>query len=128
MIEQDLTADLIEAKASLAKAQAELDNLRRQVTEDEERHDRKVRHKISILRLIFTGITALMGFLGILVVIDWSIPGAADADGIGAAFFQTSKDILLVLSGILGSAMANVFDGRSGHARSTDRQDGEPQA
>lgn len=128
MIEQDAQASLIEAVARAERAEAELALLRQQMTAESERSDRKVRHKISILRLIFTGITALMGFLGILVVINWSLPEAVDKDGVGAAFFQTSKDILLVLSGILGSAMANVFDGRAA-SRSTDGQPGsEPEA
>jgi hypothetical protein len=72
-----------------------------------------------MLRLIFMGIAVLMGYLGVLVLINWYIPGSADIDGIGAMFFQTSKDILLVLTGILGSAMASVFDSRSS-GRNTD--------
>ena len=100
-------------QARADRAEAELANLRQQLAAASAANDKRVLHKISILRLIFTGITALMGFLGILVVINWSVPGVVDNDGIGATFFQTSKDILLVLSGILGSAMANVFDAKS---------------
>lgn len=100
-------------QARAERAEAELANLRQQLAAASAANDKRVLHKISILRLIFTGITALMGFLGILVVINWSQPGAVDKDQIGATFFQTSKDILLVLSGILGSAMANVFDAKS---------------
>ena len=95
------------------RAEAELSKLRHELALQSAAQDRRVLHKISILKLIFTGITALMAFLGILVVINWSVPGSVDKDGIGTAFFQTSKDILLVLSGILGSAMANVFDART---------------
>ena len=76
--------------------------------------------KIKTLRLIFIGIAALMGYLGILVLINWYIPQSVDSDGVGMAFFQTSKDILLVLTGILGSAMASVFDSRSSGGRSGD--------
>lgn len=65
--------------------------------------------KIAVLRLIFLGIAMLMAYLGLLVAANWATPEARDQDGIGAAFFQTSKDILLVLTGILGSAMASVF-------------------
>lgn len=68
--------------------------------------------KIATLRLIFIGIAMLMLYLGILVAWNWYVPEARDQDGIGSAFFQTSKDILLVLTGILGSAMASVFDSR----------------
>jgi hypothetical protein len=65
--------------------------------------------KLSVLRLIFLGIALLMAYLGLLVAVDWRMEGAVDKDGVGMAFFQTSKDILLVLTGILGSAMASVF-------------------
>ena len=84
----------------------------------------RAEQKIAMLRLIFIGIAVLMGYLGILVLINWYIPGTADIDGIGATFFQTSKDILLVLTGILGSAMASVFDSRSS-VRSTDAKPAE---
>ena len=75
--------------------------------------DKLEEQKTGILKLIFTGISVLMGYLGVLVLVNWLIPGSSDTDGIGSGFFQTSKDILLVLTGILGSAMANVFDSRS---------------
>ena len=81
---------------------------------------RSERSKIETLRLIFIGIACLMGYLGALVLINWYVPGSVDADGVGMAFFQTSKDILLVLTGILGSAMASVFDSRSSGGRSGD--------
>ena len=76
-----------------------------------------------MLRLIFLGIAALMGFLGTLTLINWYVPGSVDKDGIGASYFQMSKDILLVMTGILGSAMANVFDGRPSGGRASDRGD-----
>lgn len=128
MITSDPQVDLVEALARAATAEKELARLQQHIEAEAMKADQKVRHKISILRLIFTGITALMGFLGILVVINWSIPNAVDKDGIGATFFQTSKDILLVLSGILGSAMANVFDGRSGGSRSSDKPEQPPES
>ena len=76
--------------------------------------------KIETLRLIFLGIAMLMCYLGLLVAWNWYTPEARDQDGVGMAFFQTSKDILLVLTGILGSAMASVFDSRSSGGRSGD--------
>jgi len=81
---------------------------------------RSERSKIETLRLIFIGIACLMSYLGILVMVNWYVPGSVDGDGVGMAFFQTSKDILLVLTGILGSAMASVFDSRSSGGRSGD--------
>ena len=85
--------------------------------------DRRSARKLSMLRLIFLGIAALMGFLGILTLVNWYVPGSVDADGVGASYFQMSKDILLVMTGILGSAMANVFDGRPSGGRASDRGD-----
>lgn len=120
MITSDPQTDLVEALTRANVAEKELDRLQKLLAQEAEKADRRVRHKISILRLIFTGITALMGFLGILVVINWTLPEAVDKDGVGATFFQTSKDILLVLAGILGSAMANVFDSRSGVSKEED--------
>ena len=120
MITSDPQTDLVEALTRANVAEKELERLQKLLAQEAEKADRRVRHKISILRLIFTGITALMGFLGILVVINWTLPDAVDKDGVGATFFQTSKDILLVLAGILGSAMANVFDSRSGVSKEED--------
>ena len=120
MITSDPQTDLVEALTRANVAEKELERLQKLLAQEAEKADRRVRHKISILRLIFTGITALMGFLGILVVINWSLPEAVDKDGVGATFFQTSTDILLVLAGILGSAMANVFDSRSGVSKEED--------
>lgn len=112
---------LSSAVARANRAEAESQALRNQIAREIELDDRKISRKISMLRLIFMGIAALMGYLGILVLVNWYIPDSVDRDGIGAAFFQTSKDILLVLTGILGSAMANVFDGRSNKSDPTDQ-------
>ena len=116
MIEQDPTITLSDALARIAIAEAEVARLNRGIAIEIAAADRKAARKLSILRLIFLGIAALMGFLGILTLINWYVPGSVDADGIGSSYFQISKDILLVMTGILGSAMANVFDGgaRSG--------------
>lgn len=106
-------------KAALAiaraeRAEAELAELRERIKREGEAAERRIEHKIGMLRLIFLGISLLMFYLGLLVFINWKTPGVVDNDNIGAAFFQTSKDIILVLTGILGSAMANVFDSRAG--------------
>jgi hypothetical protein len=116
MIEQDPTITLSDALARAAIAEAEVERLNRGIAIEIAAADRKAARKLSILRLIFLGIAALMGFLGILTLVNWYVPGSVDSDGIGSSYFQMSKDILLVMTGILGSAMANVFDGggRSG--------------
>jgi hypothetical protein len=116
MIEQDPSITLSDALARAAIAEREVERLNRGIAIEIAAADRKAARKLSILRLIFLGIAALMGFLGILTLVNWYVPGSVDADGIGSSYFQMSKDILLVMTGILGSAMANVFDGggRSG--------------
>ena len=111
MIEQDPTVTLSEALARAAVAEAEVARLNRGIAIEIAAADRKSARKLAILRLIFLGIAALMGFLGILTLVNWYVPGSVDTDGIGSSYFQMSKDILLVMTGILGSAMANVFDG-----------------
>ena len=84
--------------------------------------DKTEEQKVTILKIIFIGISSLMGYLGILVLTNWYIPGSADVDGIGASYFQMAKDILLVLTGILGSAMASVFDSRSKWPKSNEEK------
>jgi hypothetical protein len=115
-------AEKAESEVARLTAEAALNSgSERGSARDSERDSTRGRaeQKIGMLRLIFMGIAVLMGYLGVLVLINWYIPGSADTDGIGAMFFQTSKDILLVLTGILGSAMASVFDSRSS-GRGTD--------
>ena len=122
MIEQDPSITLSHALARAAIAEAEVARLNQGIAIEIAAADRKSARKLSILRLIFLGIAALMGFLGILTLINWYVPGSVDADGIGSSYFQMSKDILLVMTGILGSAMANVFDGgQRGVGRVGDR-------
>jgi len=123
MIEQDPSQTLADALARAATAEAEVARLNRGIALEIAAADRRTARKIDILKILFSGIAALMCFLGVLTFVNWFIPGTIDRDGIGASYFQMSKDILLVLTGILGSAMASVFDGRSGGSRSTDRSE-----
>jgi hypothetical protein len=111
MIEQEPAVTLADALARATVAESEVARLQRGIALEIAASDRRAARKLSILRLIFIGIAALMGFLGVLTLVNWYVPGSVDADGIGSAYFQMSKDILLVMTGILGSAMANVFDG-----------------
>jgi hypothetical protein len=122
MIEQDPTITLSEALARAAVAEAEVARLNRGIAIEIASADRRAARKLSMLRLIFMGIAALMGYLGALTLVNWYVPGSVDKDGIGVSYFQMSKDILLVMTGILGSAMASVFDGgRSSAVRAGDR-------
>lgn len=120
MIEQDPQQTIREALIRAELAEAELTRLRQTLASEIAASDRKAAQKMSMLRIIFSGIAALMCFLGVLTFVNWYIPGSIDRDGIGAAYFQMAKDIILVMTGILGSAMSNVFDGR-GASRSSDK-------
>jgi hypothetical protein len=126
MIEQDPSITLSDALARAAIAEREVERLNRGIAIEIAAADRKAARKLSILRLIFLGIAALMGFLGILTLINWYVPGSVDTDGIGSSYFQMSKDILLVMTGILGSAMANVFDAGSRSAGSAGERTAPP--
>ena len=122
MIEQDPATTLSEALARASVAEAEVARLNKGIALEIAAADRRAARKLSMLRLIFMGIAALMGFLGALTLVNWYVPGSVDKDGIGTSYFQMSKDILLVMTGILGSAMASVFDGgRSSAGRAGDR-------
>lgn len=124
MIEQDPATTLNEALARAAVAEAEVARLNKGIALEIAAADRRSARKLSMLRLIFMGIAALMGYLGALTLINWYVPGSVDKDGIGTSYFQMSKDILLVMTGILGSAMASVFDGgRSSAGRAGDRSE-----
>lgn len=126
MIEQDPTITLSDALARAAIAEAEVARLNRGIAIEIATADRRAARKLSILRLIFIGIAALMGYLGALTLVNWYVPGSVDADGIGASYFQMSKDILLVMTGILGSAMANVFDAGSRSSGSAGERTAQP--
>ena len=124
MIEQDPATTLNEALARAAVAEAEVARLNKGIALEIAAADRRSARKLSMLRLIFMGIAALMGYLGALTLVNWYVPGSVDKDGIGTSYFQMSKDILLVMTGILGSAMASVFDGgRSSAGRAGDRSE-----
>lgn len=90
-------AEQAKAEAQEAKAQAE-DGLLRQ---------KRLTGQITLLRQIFTGTVGLIIMLGILIVGQW-LTGITDPDGLAMI-----ERILLVLTGILGSAMASVFDSRN---------------
>ena len=121
MIEQDPSVTLADALTRAAVAEAEVARLNKGIALEIAAADRRSTRKLDMLKVIFTGISTLMLFLGLLTLVNWYVPGSVDADGIGTSYFQMSKDLLLVMTGILGSAMASVFDSRSSSARASDR-------
>jgi hypothetical protein len=121
MIEQDPSITLADALARAAVAEAEVARLNKGIALEIASADRRSTRKLDMLKVIFAGISTLMLFLGLLTLVNWYVPGSVDTDGIGTSYFQMSKDLLLVMTGILGSAMASVFDSRSSSARASDR-------
>lgn len=88
-------AEAAAREAEQARAAAEDGLLRQQ----------RLSGQVTLLRQIFTGTVGLVVMLGLLVVAQWS----TGSQGEGLSMI---KDVLLVLTGILGSAMASVFDSR----------------
>ena len=77
----------------------------RAAAEDGLLRQQRLSGQVTLLRQIFTGTVGLVVMLGLLVVAQWS----TGSQGEGLSMI---KDVLLVLTGILGSAMASVFDSR----------------
>jgi PAS domain S-box-containing protein len=76
------------------------------IAEDNALKQRRLSGQITLLRQIFAGTVGLVVMLGVLVVAQWST--GSEGDGLSMI-----KDVLLVMTGILGSAMASVFDTRN---------------
>jgi PAS domain S-box-containing protein len=97
-------AELLAQEAEEAKQQAED---ARASAEDSLLRQKRLSGQISLLRQIFMGTIMLVVMLGVLVVAQW-VAGITDPDGLAMV-----ERVLLVLTGILGSAMASVFDSRN---------------
>lgn len=89
-------SDVLRAEAEEARKQAE-DGMLKQ---------KRLTGQINLLRQIFGGTMALVVMLGVLVVASWLV-GTTDKDALSMI-----ERVLLVLTGILGSAMSSVFDSR----------------
>lgn len=95
------------------KARQEADRMRheadeaRRAAEDGLLRQKRLSGQIMLLRQIFLGTMGLVIMLGLLIATQW-FTGRADPDGLAMV-----ERVLLVLTGILGSAMASVFDSRN---------------
>ena len=96
-------ADELRAAAEAAARDADE---ARAAAEDGLLKQRRLAGQITLLRQIFAGTVGLVVMLGALVVAQWSTGSTGEG-------LTMIKDVLLVLTGILGSAMASVFDSRS---------------
>lgn len=103
-----------ELRARVAAAQAEREAAGRALAEAEERLfvQKKLATQVELLRLLWRGTVGLIGLLAVLVCVGWAT-GKYEKDSL--AMFER---ILLVLTGMLGTALAGIFDKRESDARS----------
>jgi len=101
--EERLKSALADAEA----AHAEADEARK-AAEEGLLKQKKLSAQVTLLRQLFQGTVGLVVMLGVLVAISW-ITGTTDKDALAMI-----ERVLLVLTGILGSAVASVFDSRNG--------------
>lgn len=100
------------AREDAENARAESDKLRqesdvaRQGAEARLLEQQRLSGQMTLLRQVFTGTLILVLLLGLLIVAQWTTGGSAEG-------LTMVKDILLVMTGILGSAMASMFDSRN---------------
>ena len=71
--------------------------------------EKKLTGQITLLRQIFAGTVGLVGMLGLLIVASW-LTGNQENNKDALAMIER---VLLVMTGILGSAMASVFDSKN---------------
>lgn len=112
--EQEEKAKLETAMLEMAAAKEQAEQLREEaeqakaIAEDNLHRQQKLSAQVTLLRQIFGGTVGLIVLLAVLVVIGWN-SGQYELESL--AMFER---ILLVLTGMLGSAMAGVFDSRNG--------------
>ena len=107
--EQELEEASAKMKAALEEAQEarrDAEDAKKQAEESLYKQKR-LSGQISLLRQIYGGTIGLVVLLGVLVVASW-ITGTTDKDALSMI-----ERVLLVLTGILGSAMASVFDSKA---------------
>jgi len=97
-------AQVLRQLAEEARAEAEK---AKDLAEDGLLRQKRLTGQLTLLGQIFKGTALLVVMLGVLVVSQWAT-GVSDPDGLAMV-----ERVLLVLTGILGSAMAKVFDSRS---------------
>ena len=111
----EIEAEIARAEAATEEAHAATEEAERltkvaeearAAAEDGLLRQQRLSGQVTLLRQIFAGTVGLVVMLGFLVVAQWS----TGSEGEGLSMI---KDVLLVMTGILGSAMASVFDTRN---------------
>lgn len=104
--------ELLEATTKLKQVVEEAEEAKKEAIEARRAAEtsllrqKRLSGQISLLRQIYGGTIGLVVLLGVLVVASW-ITGTTDKDALSMI-----ERVLLVLTGILGSAMASVFDSK----------------
>lgn len=103
-------ADSAREDAELARAESEKlrdqADFARQGAEERLLKQQRLSGQMNLLRQVFIGTLIMVLMLGSLIVAQWATGGNAEG-------LTMIKDILLVMTGILGSAMASMFDSRN---------------
>lgn len=99
---QELEAQKIELEESRKVAEA-----LQKSAEDKLLKEKRLSGQITLLRQIFLGTVGLVAMLGALIIASWVTGNAESKDALAMI-----ERVLLVMTGILGSAMASVFDSR----------------
>jgi hypothetical protein len=93
------------ARTDAENSRSESDRMRA-ATEARLLEQQRLSGQMHLLRQVFAGTVVMVVLLGALVVAQWATGGSAEG-------LTMVKDILLVMTGILGSAMASMFDSRN---------------
>ena len=93
------------ARADSEKLRVQADSAR-QEAEERLLKQQRLSGQMNLLRQVFIGTLVLVFMLGVLIVAQWVTSGSLEG-------LTMIKDILLVMTGILGSAMASMFDSRN---------------
>jgi len=111
---RDRTSE-VEYENTLKANIEEITNLRKEAEDAKDKaenallKEKKLTGQITLLRQIFAGTVGLVGMLGLLIVASW-LTGNQENNKDALAMIER---VLLVMTGILGSAMASVFDSKN---------------
>ena len=93
--------------------ETQVQDLMTNLTKTEKQNERltKTQGQISVVRMVFMGVILLIGSMVMMSIVSWWSPKVAVGIEKELAFFER---LLLVLLGILGSAIVALYDSRNG--------------
>ena len=115
-IEDDAVADIYAGKTDhevILILETQVQDLLKSLDKTEKQNERltKTQGQISVVRLVFLGVLILVGGMVCMSVISWWSPKVATGIEKELAFFER---LLLVMLGILSSAVVALYDQRNG--------------